>query len=146
MARRYEHVGKSSRDQEYYVRHLGQLGYTPTAEESFKFSESDSLEEDHSAASAGGKRSRPFTQSISENLKANWVGWAVILLMALAIYFATDFSRALGSMENMLDEVRRTLGIFEGKIEKIEDKIQDQEIQLKEQNIRMDYLEKSLEK
>lgn len=145
MDRRYGHIGRSSRDKERYVRHLGEISYTPTAEESFRFPESDNLEEDNSVQQATGKRRQP-TPPIIEHFKANWIGWVVVAFIAIAIYFATDFSRTLGSMENMLDEVRRALGTFEGKIENIEDQIKEQEMKLREQNIKIDYLEKSLGK
>jgi hypothetical protein len=139
MARRYEHVGKSSHDKEYYVRHLGKLDYAPTAEESFRFPESDNLEEDLSVPSTVGKRSRPLGQLITENFRANWIGWAVVLLVGLTLYFATTFSGKLGSMESTLNETRNTL-------ENIEDRIQDQEIRLIEQTFRIDYLERILGK
>ena len=142
MTNRSSHTGKSRGQKEYYMGRLGTLDYEPTVETEPAFPSSDDFKKDYSVSPPGGRRPPSFTEAIISPLKKNIAGIIIAIITGLFIIFVYNFSRDLGSLEGSVNEIKNVLNSVQQTVEKIGDKVQEQEIKNREQDIRMDYMEK----
>lgn len=154
MARRSSHAGKTGSQKESYVRQLRMLDYDPTVKAELGFPDSDDSREDDSVPSTRRRRPTSFMDAVLR-LKKHWggflIGIAIAVVAGLLLTFAMTYSRALGSLEGSVNEIRNTIHSFQQKLDKIDqkldkidDKVQEQQLEMREQNIRMNYLEKQV--
>ena len=144
MTKRTLHVGKSSQEKTSYIKQLQNLNYEPTVEPKSIFYESDDSGEEVPVQSGMGSRPQDIRGSIS-GIKKYWPQILIAILVMFVGLFLYNISRDIGNLQGSLTEIKNIIQNFQDKLQKIDDKVQDQGLEIREQKVRIDYLEKGKE-
>ena len=137
MAKKRRHIIKLAKEREYYTQLLRKLDSEPTAEEESEFPQSDLLEEEHRVQAVGGRRPPGLRVSMLEHFRRYWIFWTLTAIVPFCIY--------LGRFDAALDAIRKSVDTNRQHIERMLDRVQQQELKLQEQGIRIEYIERDLE-
>jgi len=144
MTKRTLHVGKSSQEKTSYIKQLQNLNYEPTVEPKPIFYESDDSVEEIPGQISAESRPQTIRDSIS-GIKKYWAQVLIAILVMFVGLFLYNISRDIGSLQGSLIEIKNIIQNFQDKLQKIEDKVQGQGLEIREQKVRIDYLEKERE-
>ena len=90
MARKYDHVRKTTQEREKYYQDISQIDYEPTVDKSLDFDRSATPGEDLTKPSR--IRSRPINvkQRIQDHIQNNWILWICGLVIIITGFFAIE--------------------------------------------------------
>ena len=149
MARKLRRLVKSTRERDYYIQYLKLADDEPTVEQVSEFPQSDTFKEDDTVPTEEKGRRRSPASKMSEHFKEHLfhylISFIALIVASILVYGATDMSSRLGRIEGLIDSIQNNLFSQDNKIEKLEDTIQEHELKIQEQNIKLDYLEDSLQ-
>jgi len=143
---RYKHTGKSKKEKEYYKRGIHNLDYEPTVDDSLSFPVSDSSEEDLSVSKTQKTQSISLSDKIAEHLKNNWIGWLVMIIATALTFFAYHFSGDVGEIKGRLSGISENINRVGSLVKENIDKNHKQDLLINENRIRMNFLEKEIDK
>ena len=146
MKNRGRHVGRNYKEKEYYNRKIKTFGYDPTVEDENPFGETDSGAKYYSLPKASGVRKRGLQERLSEHFVENWIGWVLGIIATVILIFGFDFNRELGTIGGILNETKNVVSGNSTKLENINEKIHQYELDIQKIDSKVDYLEKDLEK
>ena len=146
MPRKSSHNEKTQRERAAYARYVRGLDYAPTVDQRIPFPASNEPGEDLSEPTATRRRELPFTAKLADHFKSKWIEWIVGLAIILGGYLMIDskmkfseFGIRFGNLKDEVSDLKQT--------SKDHDKeVQQQEIKLREHDVRLDNLEKAPKK
>lgn len=152
MSKRSSHTGKSSRQKDYYFRKLDMSVNEPTVEDEpiFPVSDNPAVSKEFNRESTiptQAQRGRPTspTETLIDHLKKNWINWLVLIIVGIVIFFATTFSRGLGTLEGTVGEIKEVMNSIRTSFENLDNRVQEQEFKLREQDINIENIEEDLQ-
>ena len=146
MSNRYMHTGKSKKEKEYYIQKIHKLDNEPTVDDSLSFSASDSTEEDLRISKTQKMQKMKFTDKLIEHLQSNWISWLVVVIAAALSFFIYHFNGDMGEVKGRLFGVSENINRIESLVKENLDENQKQDLLINENRIRMNFLEKEIDK
>lgn len=143
---RVTHTGKSRAEKEYYKKEIQNVGYEPTVDDSLSFPVSDDTEEDLRVSETQRMQRVKLPQKVAEHFQNNWIGWVIGSVALVLIFFIFNFNRDVGRVEGRLDSLSENVNKIESSLLESFNENRDREIQISENKIRLDFLEKSIDK
>ena len=90
------------------------------------------------------RRKINWGEIISEHFKEKWVLWLLSLFGIAIVYFITDFSRNIGSIQSTLVSVKDDLDDHDNDLDKLTEKIHKQELNAQRNYLKIEQFEKEL--
>ena len=146
MSSRYMHTGKSKKEKEYYTQKIHKLDNEPTVDDSLSFPGSDSTEEDLRISETKKMQKMKFTNRLIEYLQSNWIGWLVVVIAAALSFFIYHFNGDIGEVKGRLFGVSENISRIESLVKENLDENHKQDLLISENRIRMNFLEKEIDK
>jgi hypothetical protein len=146
MSNRYMHTGKSKKEKEYYIQKIHKLDNEPTVDDSLSFSASDSTEEDLRISKTQKMQKMKFTDKLIEHLQSNWISWLVVVIAAALSFFIYHFNGDMGEVKGRLFGVSENINRIESLVKENLDENHKQDLLINENRIRMNFLEKEIDK
>ena len=85
-------------------------------------------------------------ERLSEHFTENWIGWVIGIFATIILFFGFDFNRELGTIGGVLNETKNVVSGNSTKLENLNEKIHQYELNIQQIDSTVDYLEKDLEK
>ena len=146
MSSRYMHTGKSKKEKEYYIQKIHKPDNEPTVDDSLSFPGSDSTEEDLRVFETQKMQRINPADKIAEHIKNNWIGWLIVIIATALSFFVYHFNGDIGEVKGRLFGISNDINRIESLVKENTIKNNTQELSINESRIRMDFLEKQIEK
>ncbi len=146
MRSRYMHTSKSRKEKEYYTQKIHKLDNEPTVDDSLSFPGSDSTEEDLRISETKKMQKIKFNDRLKEYLQSNWIGWLIVVIAAALSFFIYHFNGDMGEVKGRLFGVSENISRIEYLVKENLDENHKQDILINENRIRMNFLEKEMDK
>lgn len=146
MSSRYTHTGKSKKEKEYYTQKIHKLDNEPTVDDSLSFPGSDSTEEDLHISETQKMQRINSADKIAEHIKNNWISWLIVIIAAALSFFIYHFNGDIGEVKGRLFGISNDINRIESLVKENTIKNNTQDLSINESRIRVDFLEKQIEK
>jgi hypothetical protein len=140
------HTSKSRKEKEYYTQKIHKLDNEPTVDDSLSFPGSDSTEEDLRISETKKMQKIKFNDRLKEYLQSNWIGWLIVVIAAALSFFIYRFNGDMGEVKGRLFGVSENISRIEYLVKENLDENHKQDILINENRIRMNFLEKEMDK
>jgi hypothetical protein len=140
-----QHTTKNSAQRRNYSKAIKDLTYDPTVDDSLNFSSSDDPTDKYKVEDVPPKR--PVTFGDRLNDIRDKYGWTVLgsIILVATTYFVFDFNRDLTEVKTKQDGTKEDLQEVKSDIKNIDEKNQQQDLKLKEQEVKIQFLEQQKE-
>jgi hypothetical protein len=160
MSRRYSHATKTLKARSAYQRYLPTIDVEPTVDETEDFNESSSAGEELTQPTIKRKRKIPIRDKIGDHFSDHWIEWLFGIAALVLVYLMYDSKVNITVIEynlsNQQDQIEQLTASFDkslsnqqsqiekmdNKIDRITDADHEQQLLLKELQIRIEFLEK----
>ena len=151
MARKSsKHVAKNPAEKKFYHDYIKNQDYVPTVDESLKFKETTDQDKEFQVSENTKRRPKPVLEQIKDHISEHWVAWVIAVVTVVFSYFMVnsrvDIARIFEktdniekSMDNISDDLKEMNANTEQKIDEIETKNHEQDIEIKENELRLEY-------
>jgi hypothetical protein len=142
MKSRNSHTGKSPADKDYYARAIKRMGAEPTVDETVPFSQTDDTRQDFSVPTSRNRRPEPVFHQISEHFRENWPRWILAVAGIVLMYLMGDSRATVASIDTKVQYIQEDIKDLKQSNRENLQKIQNQELQVQKNEMRIDNLEK----
>ncbi len=136
------HVGKTRVARDYYSKQIKNLEAEPTVDETIKFAESDDTQRDFSQQTSRRRRPTPISQQLGDHFKSHWLEWVLGIILSLLVFLSTDSRISMARLEETVKTTRDDVRDLKDADRETKNKLQQQQLDLQRNQIRMDNLEK----
>lgn len=145
MADRKSHVGKSKLAREGYSRYIRRLDYEPTLEEPGPFKPSHEAGEESGEATSDRKRPVKISEKVKDHVLNNWINWLIGAAIVVMVFLMVDSKIDLAKINTTIDRLKTDVQSLIGDVKTINEKNHQQDLAIKEDNLRINSLEQSKE-
>lgn len=145
MANRKGHTTKNRLQREQYVKYIKQQDYEPTKEEGLDFKDSSDKEEDFSISKTNKTRRLPLREQLKDHFDKHWIEWLVGGLSVVLIFFTFSAKIQLSGHEIKIDQNKSDIEKNNNRIDEIDSKNVQQDLQIQDSKLRIEYLNKNPE-
>ncbi len=151
MARKSsKHVAKNPAEKRFYHDYIKNQDYVPTVDESLKFKETTDQDKEFQVNENERRRPKPVIEQLKDHISEHWVAWVIGVITVAFSYFMVnskvDIARIFEKTENIekridniSDDIKEINAKTEQKIDEIEGKNYEQDIEIKENELRLEY-------
>lgn len=146
MNPRQLHVNKSQRQRQDYWRYIENQDYEPTLDEKLRFPQTGQAGEELSEPSTKRRRRIRLSTRLADHLSENWLSW-LFAIAALVLFWLTTESRiAMAKIEASVESTKDDLGTVVQRVGTAATANAQQDLAIAEQRIRLDYIQRELDK
>ena len=148
MTKKEKHIGKSPKQLSFYSQAIGRLPYDSTAkskeEEELNLPESDDTEEAFPILQKSRRKGRPHSiqSRVSGHFTQHLTIWIIGSVLVPFAILAGRYGFAIDSMNNSINSLQQTI---QQSIFNIEERLREQELEIQEHDIKIDYIEEDLD-
>jgi cell division protein FtsL len=153
MSRKKTHSSKTPSEKQYYSDFIRNRDYSPTVDESLKFEETTDENSEFTIGASTKRRRKPVREQFADHLHEFWfqylAGGVAVVFIFLMVDSKVDFARLFEKTDNIeenIKEVKTSIKDLEQEqkkeTEKINDKLKQHDLELKENQIKIENLEK----
>lgn len=141
-SRQSGHNTKNRLEKEQYVKYIKTQDYEPTKEEGLNFKDSSDKDEDFSIGKTEKPRRLSIVEQIKEHFQSKWIEWLIGGLSVVLIFFTFSAKFQLNTHEIKIDQNKTDIDAVNSKVENIEKQNTNQDLQIQENKIRLEYIDK----
>jgi hypothetical protein len=143
MKRDNSHIAKSRPEKDYYAKYIKTQDYEPTVDETLKFPSTDDDKKDFSNQKSKKKRKATFQQKLQDHFEENWLKWVVGFVATILIWLMFDSKSSIGVLDIKVGRVQDDIKELKTVDKETNKRLQDQELNLRENKIRIENIEKN---
>lgn len=145
IMRSKKHTGKSRKEKEHYVRTIRRLPYDSTSnvDIDMKYDSSDNPVEEVEAKGTRRVRSKSITKKIWDKIKEKLFFISVSALLITLLAFMMYINRDIGRLETTVSFIKDKLKDVADDIKSMSGKMSEQDNIIRENKMRLDYIEAS---
>lgn len=144
------HTPKSAPERQYYNEFIKNRDFIPTVDESLNFEETTDHAHEFKIEENKRRRPKPIKDQLSEHFKDNWIVYTIGLFAVIFSYFMIDAKIDIAKLfvksdnienkiDNLSSDIKETNKSLEEKLNKITDKNHEQDMKIKENELRLEY-------
>ena len=141
MEKRDSHVHKTIEERQTYQRYIEIQHYEPTVDDRVEFAQTAESGEELSEPTAKQKRKINLAQRLGNHLSENWPFWLVGLLIAIIGFYTINARINFAEIRIILGTFGKTMERIENKVDENNKAINEQSKIIHENKIRIEYLQ-----
>lgn len=146
MNPREAHVGKSIPQRQGYWRYIEAQDYQPTVDESLAFDQTTNSGEELREPSGTARRRVPLRTKLMNHFAQNWFNWLVGAFTLLLLWLMIDSKVAVASLIERIASLKESVTSMKSTDDSNVKSLNDQSLQINENKLRIEFLEKEMNK
>lgn len=146
MRKNNSHVSKSRPERDYYSKYIKSQDYEPTVDETLKFPSTDDDKKDFSNSKTRKRRKLTFQQQFSDHLNENWPKWIGGSIVAILLWLMFDSKIAINGINYNVNTLKEDIQEMKQTDKETNEHLQKQDLNIRENQIRIESLQKNVKK
>jgi hypothetical protein len=142
MKRENTHVPKTRPEKDYYARYIKTQDYEPTVDETLKFPSTDDDKKDFSNQKSKKKRKTSFQQKVIDHFEENWIKWLGGLIITILLWLMFDSKISIAGIDFKVGRIQEDVKELKQTDKETNDRLQRQELDIRENQIKIEGIEK----
>ncbi len=146
MRDKHNHIAKTPKHKEYYMKNLKNMDYEPTIDEAIKFQDTDDNERDFSIPKSSNARPLPFFDQLKNHFEKNWIGYVISIGCLVLIFLMFDSKKEFSRIDITINNVKEDVTELKVICKENSDKIHKTELELLDEKYRIKSIEEKQKK
>ncbi len=146
MRKNNSHVSKTKPERDYYSKYIKSQDYEPTIDETLKFPSTDDDKKDFSNSRTRKKRKPTFQQQLSDHWHENWPKWIGGGIVAILFWLMFDSKIEINSINYNVNDIKEDIQDMKKVDKETNEHLQNQDLNIRENQIRIENIQKSNKK